>query len=540
MDEINLKTETEITDEYILYTHNYLKDKISYALKIVKQYILDNQLLIVGGTAIDYALKKQNDTLYNDLYQIPDFDIISPNNVQHANNIGKILCELKYENISIIPAIHQTTVRVQLLGFTLFDSTYIPENIYSKIPFLEYENFKFVHPNFQKINQYISLSFLYKYTGISYNILHRFKKDVQRLQLLENYYKLPSVDMINKLEVTKFNFDYTNIKFININIIHNDETLSYTSLPNKYFNRYNIHNDIIYNLETNIIFHGELAYNIIYVEFDRIYKKLKDILSFTKDEKIKLKELYENIKIKNTYSINSENIISFELFNISSVSFINANGNASDHNIENVFKLLKTKYKIKNKKYLNKILDLLPEQLYSELDQYELNIYNLYGNLVNINLLYNSKLDNYIPVTSYTYNLMYFLLQYYLEDDADIKNKYMLYYNSLNSIINIIQYMYNLYPVEFNNSENFDNSIFNYSLNTTGKKNYPDSYLQFIKNFKNLIANNKNLDNLPPKNYISYPNCEIKNLFDKNKSEYYSDIQSELTEIGISGISLNY
>lgn len=103
-------SDDDITDEFILYSHNFLQEKIKLALSVIKEYIINHNLLIVGGTAIDYALKLKNDTLYNDLYQIPDFDIISPNNIEHANNIGKILCEMKYDNISIVPAIHHTTV----------------------------------------------------------------------------------------------------------------------------------------------------------------------------------------------------------------------------------------------------------------------------------------------------------------------------------------------------------------------------------------------------------------------------------------------
>ena len=68
-----------------------MKLQIQNALDVIKEYIINNNLLIVGGTAIDYALKLKNNTLYNDLYQVPDFDIISPNNVDHANKIGEIL-----------------------------------------------------------------------------------------------------------------------------------------------------------------------------------------------------------------------------------------------------------------------------------------------------------------------------------------------------------------------------------------------------------------------------------------------------------------
>jgi hypothetical protein len=135
---------------------------------------------------------------------------------------------------------------------------------------------------------------------------------------------------------------------------------------------------------------------------------------------------------------------------------------------------------------------------------------------------------------------MYFLTNYFLEEDENIKNIYLHYYVSLYSIINIIQYMYYKYPDEYNKSEDFINSCFNYSINFSDSKNYPDNLNYYLLNFKNLVTNNKNLDLLPPKNYIGYPNCTIKNIFDKKKSHYYQETQQEITNLGISGITLHY
>ena len=563
---INLNNnDEEISDEFILYSHNFLQKEIKIALEVIKKYIIDNNLLIVGGTAIDYALKLKNDTLYNDLYQVPDFDIISPNNVLHANNIGKLLCNLKYTNISIVPAIHQTTVRVQLLGFTLFDSTFIPDYIYNKIPYLEYNNFRFVHPNFQKINQYLSLSFLYKITGPSYNLLNRFKKDVDRLQLLENYYSLNNnSNFIDSLKKIEFSFNLHNLNINEINIIDTTKNSyltkykNFNEIPHIYFNKDIINNDIIYNFNSNFIFHGEIAYNIIYTEFIKVYKKLYSILPLTNIDKDFIKDEYNKIEIHNSYTYNSNKII-FNLFDNSNVEFINSNKNANTINdsnknantindsnknantINDFLNRLKKEYKIINIKKLSGILDLIPNYVSANLEnKLNLKIFNLYGNEVSVNLIYDNKLNKYLPVTNYNYNLMYYLTKYYLENDEMQQKLNLSYYNSLHAIINIIQYMYYQFPIEFNNSYNFNNSVFNYSLNTTGIKNYADNYLHFILNFKNLIINNKNLDNLPPKNYIGYPNCEIKNIFDKKKSEYYSDYQVEMDDLGLSGITYNY
>jgi len=546
----------DITDEYIYYSHNHLKEQIKIALNVIKEYIINNNLLIVGGTAIDYALKLKNDTLYNDLYQVPDFDIISPNNIEHANNIGKMLCEMEYKNISIVPAIHHTTVRVQLLGFTLFDSTFIPENIYNKIPYLQYKEYKFVDPNFQKINQYLSLSLLYKITGPSYNILNRFKKDVQRLDLLNKYYNIElsnseysNIEILdNNLTTFKFYTNIYNLESINIidstnNNNNNNNYSQINEIPKKYLNKYQINQNIIYNINSNLIFNGILAYNLIYKEFERIYSKLYNILPLTKQDKEFITENYNKIYIKLGYKTENQNLI-FDIYKNTEICLINSNNIESKNSINSIINKLKEFYSISNIKHLNNILDLKPKYLECNLnnnkDQYNLKIYNLYGDLIGVNLIYNQQLDKYLPISTYTYNLMYFLTNFYLESNKQQKSLYLNYYISLYSIIKIIQYMYYKYPEEYTKSEEFINTCFNFSINTLGNKNYPDNFHYFLLNFKNLVTQNKNLDILPPKNYIGYPKCEIKNIFDKKKSEYYSDIQLEISNLGISGININY
>ena len=548
--------DTEITDEYIYYTHNYLNRQIQKALEVIKEYIINNNLLIVGGTAIDYALKLKNQSLYNDLYQVPDFDIISPNNIDHANNIGKILCEMKYTNISIVPAIHHTTVRVQLLGFTLFDSTYVPEYIYNKIPFLEYNEMKFVDPNFQKINQYLSLSFLFKITGPSYNVLNRFKKDVERLDLLQQFYQLmpnsteSNIDNNSKIISKKFTFKYKLFNLTNIDITdNNSQIIKYKSINevnDKFINKYHIHNNIYYHIESNLIFHGVLAYNLLYSEFDRIYSKLYDILPLNKDDKEFIKCNYQNITMHKKYIINeTNNELIFDIYN-TELCILNSQSANSNSGIKQLLESLKKEYKIDTIIQMESILDLIPKYTECSLknnnsttDKYNLKIYDLYGDLIGINLIYIHQIKKYVPVATYTYILMYFLTNYYLEDDENIKIIYLNYYSSLNSIINIIQYLYYKYPEEYSNTENFNSSCFNYSINTSGKKNYPDNFYYYITNFENLVQNNKNLNTLPQKNYISYPKCDIKNTFDISKSAYYNEVQNEVDNVGISGITLN-
>ena len=58
-------------------------DNITDALTIVKQFIISNDLILVGGMAIDFALKLKGDQIYTD-DQLPDYDFDSPLHTEHG------------------------------------------------------------------------------------------------------------------------------------------------------------------------------------------------------------------------------------------------------------------------------------------------------------------------------------------------------------------------------------------------------------------------------------------------------------------------
>lgn len=508
-----------ITDEYIIYQHNFMKDKLNLALSIVKQYIFDNKLLIVGGMSIDFALKINNSTLYNDEYQIPDFDIMSPDNVYHANKIGTILCSNKFENVNVVPAIHHTTVRVQLLGFTVFDSTYIPEYIYNKIPYLIYNDFKFIHPYFQKINQLLSLSFLFNVTGPEYNITHRFKKDIDRFNLLDKYY-----NVINDIDTkeSKTIIDNYKKKILDLNLITSQYEINIIQKHKASVHSDNIiinnldielNDNISFNINTDICYHGIIAYNLIYQKYKNIFNKLNNSIKFNNNDLKYIDNLKQYILIDNNIEISEDNVLNIELYEDFPITFVNNN-----NNIDKIIEKLKKNSNDINKK--NNVMEYIPKHVLCNLGEVQyLEIYDLFGSLLSVNIIEFN--NNKYLIANYNYILVYFLTKYYLNDDINQKQIYLLYYISLKNIIQIMQYIYNNYENEFNEIEPFYNSVFNYSINTLGINNYPSNYLYFIKNFNYLVYNKKNLTDLPSKNYIKYPDCEIKKTFDLEKSSLY-------------------
>lgn len=164
-------------------------DNITRALEIVKKYIAKHNLYLVGGIAIDFALKLKNLPGIYDHKVLPDYDIISSEYFFHAYEIAGLLARNKFTGISVINALHPSTMRVRINFKEICDLTYVPKNIIECIPTLRYQGCTIVHAHYQFIDQHRALS--YPYENPPYEtILYRWKKDMVRYDLLYNAYPL--------------------------------------------------------------------------------------------------------------------------------------------------------------------------------------------------------------------------------------------------------------------------------------------------------------------------------------------------------------
>ncbi len=175
--------------DILIYQHNYYKPQLDKAIKLTQQYVSDNKLILTGGMAIDLALRVKDSSIYDD-DQLPDYDVISDQNLFHAHELAKILCNAGLPDINVINAVHITTVRVRIRRDVLLDATYIPASIFYKIPYLDTDHFRVIHPHYQFIDQRSSLGMLLLDKGITLNIFNRLKKDIERNNLLRKYYPI--------------------------------------------------------------------------------------------------------------------------------------------------------------------------------------------------------------------------------------------------------------------------------------------------------------------------------------------------------------
>lgn len=238
-----------MNEDEILLKLNYYKKEIEESLNIVKNYIINNKIHVTGGMAIDLALKEKNSSIYNE-FTIPDYDCYSDKNYEVSKEITEILCKLGYPDVSMIPAIHPTTIRVKVCDYTILDCTYLPKQILNKVPTLIINNMIIMHPTFMKIAQYKSMSFLFSIIGEDYNIFYRLKKDYTRNALLNKFYPLKETNNFQHKENYTHNLpiEILNPKKQSIsiyqknkllyksNFFHDEKIISYMKRDDTFFN----------------------------------------------------------------------------------------------------------------------------------------------------------------------------------------------------------------------------------------------------------------------------------------------------------------
>lgn len=149
--------------------------------KIITTYIKNNEVYLYGGMAIDIFVKhasKGKEKLYNK-YKLADFDLLTENFIEVANEIAKIIKENTGYKIQLITGMTGRTrkIFVDLNSTAIVDVTKIDK----KIPYITIDGYKIADPNYSKIDQYQNLSFNL------FSDYYRIEKVLIKLRLLEKY-----------------------------------------------------------------------------------------------------------------------------------------------------------------------------------------------------------------------------------------------------------------------------------------------------------------------------------------------------------------
>jgi hypothetical protein len=177
--------------ESLIVKHDKFTGDITIALGLVRKYIEQNNLILVGGAAIDFALRLKGTHIYAD-DELPDYDFYSTEYHKDAYKIAEMLHRTGLKNISVINANHTSTMRVRVHYTVVADITYMPKKIFDILPTLRYRDLTIIHPHYQFIDQHRALSLPFENSPWEV-ILHRWQKDAKRHDLLYKYYPLAEV-----------------------------------------------------------------------------------------------------------------------------------------------------------------------------------------------------------------------------------------------------------------------------------------------------------------------------------------------------------
>ena len=309
---------------------------------IVMDFVKEKKRKIYGGFALNKLLinKNKEEAIYDEEIDEPDIDFYSPEPVKDLIELCNIIHEAGYKNIQGKEAQHVGTYKIYVnWNKECCDITYVPNNIYKKIRFIEIGGYYYTHPWFIMID--IFRVFTDPIT--SYRTLDKY---VPRFKKLEKYYSLPVVNKILKFEQNK----NKNVKMVMDDVFKNHligvETLLFSG-----FYIYNYYLDVS---EINKI-NGDYKYiNIPYYEIysTNFINDGLDLLEYFKNSKYA-----KNIEHEEFYPL-------FQYFGNSAVFYF-VDGN---HKVPIIYLYNNNKKCIPYKKVVAKMFDKSVEDLQNDIN----------------------------------------------------------------------------------------------------------------------------------------------------------------------------
>jgi hypothetical protein len=199
--------------ETIAEKHEVLHEKIEKALTIVREFIVKKKLIIYGGMSIDLSLKLAGDKGIYSEDVTPDYDFMSPNMYEDSIELADVLHKAGLPQISAINAYHITTRRVRVQFRVVADITYVPKNIFDKLPTLKYKDILIIHPLFQRLDFHMAFAFPFN-NAPNEVIFGRSSKDQTRFRLLDAKYSIrPDPKSMNLLKKEFSEADLSRVQF---------------------------------------------------------------------------------------------------------------------------------------------------------------------------------------------------------------------------------------------------------------------------------------------------------------------------------------
>lgn len=266
--------------DIVLNNYAPTKKEMTEIQKILLKYAKDNKRKMYGGFALHLAIvnKDAKGSFYkNEELYSKDLDLYSPEPLHDLITICDMLHEKGYTHIYAREAIHSETYTLEVNKHAYCDFSYVPKNIYNKIPFIQIDGYYITYPYFMEIDY---LKMFIDPILSSY----RWEKSFERFYLLQKYYPIKfsrnSLNIKSKLE----NVVYDELE----NFVTNNKSIALTG-----FYVYNIYQKVS-KIDKKYIKNIRLPFfELVSIDYENDVKKILDILTKICDkDKIKINEYY--------------------------------------------------------------------------------------------------------------------------------------------------------------------------------------------------------------------------------------------------------
>jgi hypothetical protein len=188
----NIDTVMEEVEKKKLELFEPTGDEIQKVNEIIMKFIKDNKRKIYGGLAMHMLINEQKpdskDIIYpNNKAKLADIDFYSTEPIIDLIKLCNILHEKGFKNVIGTEGQHAETYKIFVNYGAFCDISYVPKNIYNRMPFKEINGIMCIHPNWMAIDYFRMLAD----PLISY---WRIEKGFKRFIKLQKYYPLPKSD----------------------------------------------------------------------------------------------------------------------------------------------------------------------------------------------------------------------------------------------------------------------------------------------------------------------------------------------------------
>lgn len=183
--EENINNVIDDIDNIVAKTIEPTRDKILEINNIIFDFIREKKRKIYGGYAQNkvISIKNKKDAFYDE-NNIPDIDFYSPKPIDDVFELCNILHTKGYEYVNGREAQHKETYTIFVYFENVCDISYVPTNIYNRIPFIELDGMNYVHPSFSMID-------MYRMFTEPYFSSFRWEKVFPRVFALQKHYPFP-------------------------------------------------------------------------------------------------------------------------------------------------------------------------------------------------------------------------------------------------------------------------------------------------------------------------------------------------------------